>query len=94
MIPQFEEGKTYLAEYEVTGRYMGARTMLGYATVPAKCTRRTPCYATFDIEAHGGIIHTRARIKCTAEEEYVVIERPGLKTIIMYAHPALTEVVA
>ena len=94
MIPQFEEGKTYLAEYEVTGRYMGTRTMLGYATVPAKCTRRTAKYATFDIEARGGIIHARARILRTAEEEYVVIKKDGLKTIIMYAHPALVEVSA
>lgn len=94
MIPQFEEGKTYLAEYEVTGRYMGARTMLGYATVPAKCTRRTAKYATFGIEARGGIIPAKVQIRANAEEEYVRIERPGLKTIIIYAIPALTEVVA
>ena len=94
MIPQFEEGKTYLAEYQITGSYMGVRTMLGYATVPAKCTRRTACYATFAIEARGGILTEKVRIQQNIEEEWVQVHPKGCKTLVIFARPALTEVVA
>ena len=73
----FEEGKTYFAEYEVTCRYKGWVNAIGTDTLPAKCIRRTKCFATFEIETSIGTLTKKGKILQLDGSEMVYLTNNG-----------------
>ena len=73
----FKEGWMYHAEYEVTCFYKGWTNVVGTGDIPAKCIKRTKCYATFEVESSIGKFIKRARIQKVDGGEMVHLTNNG-----------------
>ena len=73
----FQEGSTYLAEYEVTCRYKGWINVVGTDSIHAKCVRRTSCYATFEVQTSIGTLTKKGRLMPIEGGEMVYLTNNG-----------------
>ena len=86
----FEEGTEYLAEYPWTAMVYGSRIVnMGTCTAKARCIRRTPCYATFEIITDSGTtVQAKGRIQDIGGDrivEYARLRPKGCKEISVRA---------
>lgn len=91
----FEEGTEYLAEFPMTAMAYGTRIVsIGTCTAKARCIRRTPCYATFEIITDSGTtVQAKGRIQDQRESfltdsvvEYARLHPKGCKQIMVWAN--------
>jgi len=88
----FQEGKTYYAEYEVWGYYMGIRVSHGMCDtpLPAKCIRRTECYATFEVQTSRGLLTKKSKLMNLDGGEMVRLTNNGaIKDLVITSYQTM-----